>query len=527
MEPETSQSVDVEQLAISAAIEGEAMGATVPVPETGRPHSDKLAGLLANPKLPVVDQPRIEAAIARYQEWVRAMDALPSAGEERVRDLVCLLNDYKFYMGHSATDHQAASALLANFPLLPIDRQTIAQKCLNLVTRTRTSVLPWRGQFSPELIDVFLRAYAPPGAAVLDPFVGSGTTLIECGRRDHPAFGIDVNPAAIYSARTAELMTLPSALRQTLFDEMERLLLADLSSFRTPDLFTTVATGGDPNTDVSRRVTTLFATHGQSRHARTILGNVLMQAMGDTGTTATADQLVRAFYDYRAACLHLPYSARPLLAWEGDARSVPLSSGTIDLIVTSPPYINVFNYHQNYRKAMERLGFTPLAAARSEVGANRKHRQNRFLTVVQYCIDMLDALTEAHRLLRPNGTAIIVVGRESNVLGQVFENGRAVYSLAVGGAGFRLACRHERVFVSRFGSRVYEDILVLITDETAPVRASGFARRVAEQLLTWAAIQAPAAARQSINAALEQIEEVAPSPYRQEPKRDEQPLLIG
>lgn len=98
MDSENSPTVDVEQLGISSAVEGEATQSAVPVTETGRPHYDKLVGLLANPKVPALDRPRIEAAIAYYDAWIEAMDALQSEGDQRVHDLVGVLNDYKFYV---------------------------------------------------------------------------------------------------------------------------------------------------------------------------------------------------------------------------------------------------------------------------------------------------------------------------------------------------------------------------------------------------------------------------------------------
>ncbi|MEP9412025.1 MAG: hypothetical protein HRF42_11640 [Candidatus Brocadia sp.] len=49
-----------------------------------------------------------------------------------------------------------------------------------------------------------------------------------------------------------------------------------------------------------------------------------------------------------------------------------------DLIITIPPYINVFNYHRNYRSIMDILGFDILKVAASEIGSNRKNRGNRF-----------------------------------------------------------------------------------------------------------------------------------------------------
>lgn len=90
--------LDVERLEVSAAIEGEVPEATLPVQETAKPHGDKLDGLQRNAKLPPADRLRVEQAKERYNEWVAAMDGLPSEGDERVRDLVTLLNRYKLYL---------------------------------------------------------------------------------------------------------------------------------------------------------------------------------------------------------------------------------------------------------------------------------------------------------------------------------------------------------------------------------------------------------------------------------------------
>ena len=51
------------------------------------------------------------------------------------------------------------------------------QESLNVTYRTRTSVLPWRGQFSPQLIEFLLSQHS--SERVFDPFCGSGTVLYE------------------------------------------------------------------------------------------------------------------------------------------------------------------------------------------------------------------------------------------------------------------------------------------------------------------------------------------------------------
>jgi len=66
--------------------------------EYSAPHRAKLAGLLKNKKLPPSDKQRVQEALGRYEDWVAAMRSLDSEGDERVEELVRLMNDYKRYV---------------------------------------------------------------------------------------------------------------------------------------------------------------------------------------------------------------------------------------------------------------------------------------------------------------------------------------------------------------------------------------------------------------------------------------------
>ncbi len=145
-----------------------------------------------------------------------------------------------------------------------------------------------------------------------------------------------------------------------------------------------------------------------------------------------------------------PNSEKPIIACLSDARSLPLPDKTIDFVVTSPPYINVFNYHQNYRKSAEILGWDILKIAKSEIGSNRANRSNRFYTVVQYCLDMADTLKELSRVTKDNARIVLVVGHESNVLGVPFYNADIIEKIAVKTGFFRKTLRQKREFKNKF-----------------------------------------------------------------------------
>lgn len=136
-----------------------------------------------------------------------------------------------------------------------------------------------------------------------------------------------------------------------------------------------------------------------------------------------------------------------------------LPDASVDIVLTSPPYINVFNYHQQYRASVEALGWDLLEVARSEIGSNRKHRSNRFLTVVQYCLDMTDVMMELKRVCKSGARLVVVVGRESNVRKTRFYNGQIVAALGARCVGLTPRIRQERVFKNKFGAMIHEDIL--------------------------------------------------------------------
>jgi hypothetical protein len=59
------------------------------------PHGSKLRELATNSKLPAADTTAVSSAISAYEKWLSDMLAITSVGEEKVKDMVRLLNGYK------------------------------------------------------------------------------------------------------------------------------------------------------------------------------------------------------------------------------------------------------------------------------------------------------------------------------------------------------------------------------------------------------------------------------------------------
>ena len=73
------------------------------------------------------------------------------------------------------------------------------------VLEGRNKIHPYPAMLHPKLVDFLLDKYAQPGDVVLDPFCGSGVTLLESGVRGYESVGFDINPVALLIAKVKTL----------------------------------------------------------------------------------------------------------------------------------------------------------------------------------------------------------------------------------------------------------------------------------------------------------------------------------
>lgn len=330
--------------------------------------------------------------------------------------------------------------MITTFEKIPIDRDEISQGELDIDNKTRSNLFSWNGQFSPQFVEVLLNFYAQDGDVVIDPFAGSGTTLCEAARKGISAYGMELNASAYHMAKTYELANKTISERKEILNSTEKILETILVE---DEILPTITCAIQE--DISSPVSSLLST--------------LIILLDLFNNELSLPLLHKKWLGLKKIVLEIPVSLNPIKVDMGDARKLNCYSDAADLLITSPPYINVFNYHQKYRRSVEALGYDVLAIAKNEFGSNRKNRGNRLLTVIQYCIDMALSLKEAIRVCKPNARMIYVVGRESNVLGYSFCNSQLIYEIATEIFELPFLLRQERVFKNRFGQLIYEDIL--------------------------------------------------------------------
>ena len=323
---------------------------------------------------------------------------------------------------------------------------------------------PYHGKFIPQLVEVLLDRYLPPGGHVLDPFAGSGTTLVQALES-----GMDVTGAEV-AAFNCLLMRVKTAhydveeLGAQLHDLVGRL--------------DTLKTTARPNAYMRRwysptaaKQLLAFRDQADSDVLRVILSRAARSARraAHFDLEAPSEPMTGEYWchKHRRTCRPVESangflrryaldtlarieefaavrSDRVARVLHGDSRTIEYEH-VFDGVLTSPPYPGLIDYHEQHRYAYELLGLEERRDL--ELG-----KETRKAALEDYCEGIAQALANAASALAPGAPVLIVVNDRRDLYPAILER-----------AGLRLEGRLRRHVNRRTGRRAgeyFEDVLV-------------------------------------------------------------------
>jgi hypothetical protein len=317
---------------------------------------------------------------------------------------------------------------------------------------------PYLGKFIPQLVEALLERHLPGGGRVLDPFAGSGTTLVQALESGYDACGADVAPFNCLLMRVKTREYNPFVLESELRDALARLDRFELVRPTGPRsrfvrdwyapkaaaelLFFRGLVGDYEHEDVLRVVLaraartarrTPYWCHKHRRECRPVGEARRFLRRYSLDTLAR----VREFARVRAR-------GRSAVVLHGDARELDFG-GDFDGVVTSPPYPGLIDYHEQHRYAYELLGLEECRELELGKGSSRAALRS-------YVGGVAAVLSNVRDSLRPGAPVVIVINDRRELYPEILEL-----------AGLRLEERYRRHVNRRTGRRAgeyFEDVLV-------------------------------------------------------------------
>jgi hypothetical protein len=326
-------------------------------------------------------------------------------------------------------------------------------------------------RFHPVLVRRLLEDL-PPKARVLDPFAGSGTTLIETALKGGAALGVDLNPLAV---ELAWLKATPwgATWRATLLAAAEQVVARVTEETRASRRRSAKTSSSPPRAEtryddpryypphVYRELVALRqAIDGVSEPALRralllILSSIIVKVSRQRSDTDEAlveraiprgaptrhfahrtEELLRHMAEYAAA---VPLGTPTPKVRLGDARHLDhVRDGSIERVITSPPYLGTYDYTRHHRRRFGWLGLDPAPLERGEIGA-RRGGGDPARALGRWERDVRAYLGEIARVLRPGAWAYLLLG--DSVVGQEAVIGYEVVERAAPAMGLTLVAR--------------------------------------------------------------------------------------
>ena len=348
---------------------------------------------------------------------------------------------------------------------------------------------PYLGKYIPQLVEVFLRKYFPPGAMVLDPFSGSGTTLVQANELGINSAGCDISAFNVLlgSVKTRRYDILQ--LQQEASDIIEK--TAGLTRQGNALLFDD-SIGPVPVSMGSKYLQQWFAPRALEElltfrslipnyRYRDFLKVVLSRSARSARLTTHFDldfpkePVTEPYRCYKHSRMCVPtatafkflsrycadsvrrveafsrlHTAASTVCMHGDSRTVRFPGA--DGIITSPPYVGLIDYHEQHRYAYELLGLSDNSEA--EIGpASGGQSKN---AKAAYVADMSAVFRNVIAYIRSGGRVVVVAGDRHDL-----------YPAILGSLGLSHEAtlkRHVNRRTGRRNSEFYESIFIYVKE---------------------------------------------------------------
>lgn len=304
----------------------------------------------------------------------------------------------------------------------------------------------YQGMFPAKVAHHFIQQYSQPGEIVLDPFSGRGTTPLQARVEGRQAVCNDLSPLAYvlsraktdppswdevnsfvdelersYKANKTEVPDVSpdiqmlyhsNTLMQICFIR-DRLLKKELITWTRSELMIAGSLAGIMHGGWRRDGSSQYLSISMPNtfsmspiYVKKFIRENQLKKLDQNVFERLRDKLARLYLDDNAGTSGVSHNSDAAALLKGSK----IEAGTVDLIVTSPPYLQVVNYAQSNWIRLWLLGIEGVGREQGEgrrkLDAVLDHRHS----YRSYCDFMLRTALGMERVLKKDGVAVLVIG---------------------------------------------------------------------------------------------------------------------
>ena len=244
-------------------------------------------------------------------------------------------------------------------------------------------IYPYKGKFHPQMIRALMNIIKiQNGETLFDPFVGSGTAVLEAQILGVNAIGLDISPLCV-------LISKVKTESVDVLDEIKK--YKDFYLFKKGE-----KESSDERVRNFYKVAEMMAHSDQSRRGKNFESSFVSDAL----------KMIASVENYSNAIKKYNLKIGKTKILEGDTRKINLKDESADGIITSPPYSIALNYVANDAHSLKALGYDLDKIKEDFIGV-RGTGLNKFEL---YDKDMEKAYSEMYRVLKKDKYCVVVIG---------------------------------------------------------------------------------------------------------------------
>ncbi|MEM2980554.1 MAG: DNA methyltransferase [Thermoproteota archaeon] len=370
---------------------------------------------------------------------------------------------------------------------------------------------PFPAKFIPQIPNFMIRRFSRRNEAVFDPFCGSGTTLVEAKLLERNSLGVDIHPLGIFMTKVKTTKISDDELKKALpllntIEKRVDYFIAKKQIGKT--LITFIEENGEseefqynipnfPNRDhwfqehVLHELSIIYSSITKAEVSPDLRDLFLLAFSSIIVPVSNQDSETRYASVRKKILPKQPFllfknkvldminrikifnqkaSDCEAKAYLADSRRLDfLNENIADLIVTSPPYPNTYDYYLYHKLRMFWLKMEWEKAKISEIGSRLRHSSQKE-PIYNYIKDMTKCFEHFARILKAGKLFVIVVG--DSIIRKELLKGDEIISELANKTGFKIEDKIEynlsyvsKTFNPAFRNKTKQEYIIVMRND--------------------------------------------------------------